>query len=476
MPFFARVVFLIMLQGLLTSGAARAQQPSAAADGEAAATALTPLDDYTSRTDPSTQWELERRVELPTHAELHVRLTSQTWRTADEVDRPVWRHALVIAVPTGCEAETALLFVTGGSERADDPGPMDERLRGIALATRSVVAELRCVPNQPLRLLTSDHPQRERYEDDLLAGSWIECMETGDPTWLAQLPMAKSAVEAMTAVQECLAQQPQGEAPAIERFTVSGASKRGWTSWLAAAVDDRVAAVAPIVIDVLNIAPSMEHHHASYGFWSEALGDYESHGLADRLDSPDSAAIRAIVDPYAYRDRYTMPKCLINASGDEFFLPDSSRFYFDDLPGEKHLSYTPNCGHSLAGSNALDALVAFHASVVHGLQRPTVSWTGGDDAAEHTVTCTARPTEAVLWRAVNPRARDFRYPVVGAAYKPTRLEPAADGAYHVSVTAPESGYSATFVRFAFDIGAAKPFRVSTPVWVAPDVEPFAERE
>ena len=180
--------------------------------------------------------------------------------------------------------------------------------------------------------------------------------------------MAKSAVAAMDAVQQALA--AQGDAPAIERFTVAGGSKRGWTSWLAAATDDRVAAVAPIVIDVLNIEPSIKHHHASYGFYSEALGDYERAGLAERLTSPEAAAIRAIVDPYSYRGRLTMPKCLINASGDEFFLPDSSRFYYDELVGEKHLSYTPNAGHSLKGSDALDTLVAFHAAVAHGVPRP----------------------------------------------------------------------------------------------------------
>ena len=37
-----------------------------------------------------------------------------------------------------------------------------------------------------------------------------------------------------------------------------------------------------------------------------------------------------------------MPKFMLNASGDQFFLPDSSQFYFDDLRGEKHLRYVPN--------------------------------------------------------------------------------------------------------------------------------------
>ncbi|MEO0530792.1 MAG: PhoPQ-activated protein PqaA family protein [Planctomycetota bacterium] len=454
----------LCLLTIATAAAIADAKPTVTADD------TTPLDAYTATPDPTFDWKVVKRNERDDCTELIVDLTSQRWRSEDEVSDPVWRHWLVIVVPKQATAETALLYIHRGSN--DAPERAGSRFREAALATNTVVAELQSVPNQPLRVLTSNAPQRDRYEDDLLAASWVECMETGDPTWLAQLPMAKSAVAAMTAVQEALAEE--ADAPAITRFTVAGASKRGWTSWLAAIVDDRVAAVAPIVIDVLNIEPSIRHHYACYGFYSDALGDYERAGLADRLTSPEGAAIRAIVDPYAYRQRLTLPKCLINASGDQFFLPDSSRFYFDDLVDEKHLSYTPNAGHGLGNTNALDTLVAFHAAVAHELPRPTVTWTGDHAAAEHVVTCSAEPTEAVLWRAVNPTARDFRHNIVGDAYKPTPLKPEADGTYRIAITAPPEGYSATFARFTFDIGGPKPFRISTPVWVAPDVEPFAD--
>ena len=54
-----------------------------------------------------------------------------------------------------------------------------------------------------------------------------------------------------------------------------------------------------------------------------------------------------IEDPYEYRDRLTMPKFLVNATGDQFFLPDSWKFYLGDLPGETHVRYVPNADHGL---------------------------------------------------------------------------------------------------------------------------------
>lgn len=45
----------------------------------------------------------------------------------------------------------------------------------------------------------------------------------------------------------------------VEKFLVSGASKRGWTAWLVGGVDDRVVAIAPIVMDMLNFQPVGGH-------------------------------------------------------------------------------------------------------------------------------------------------------------------------------------------------------------------------
>ena len=46
-------------------------------------------------------------------------------------------------------------------------------------------------------------------------------------------------------------------------------------------------AVAPIVIDVVNVIPSMTSHFNSLGFWSDAIKDYVNHRVTDRLLTPE---------------------------------------------------------------------------------------------------------------------------------------------------------------------------------------------
>lgn len=52
----------------------------------------------------------------------------------------------------------------------------------------------------------------------------------------------KAVVKAMDAVQEFTATLGSPVTP-VARYVVAGASKRGWTTWLTAAVDPRVVAI-----------------------------------------------------------------------------------------------------------------------------------------------------------------------------------------------------------------------------------------
>ena len=322
------------------------------------------LDRYMATADDSYAWKLLEQKAAPQGTSYSVHMTSQKWLRPDEVDRTEWEHSLTIVKPANVQADTALLFIGGGRNGGDERS-IDPKLAQVALATGSVVAELGMVPNQPLIFHGDGQP---RYEDDLIAYAWAHFLETGDKRWLPRLPMVKSAVRAMDTIQALMASEEGGPLE-VKRFVVAGGSKRGWTTWMTAAADRRVAGIMPIVIDMLNMDVSMRHHFSAYGFWAPAIGDYVHHGIMDQRYSPRYETLLGLVDPFAYRDRYTMPKCVINATGDQFFVPDSSQFYFDELPQEKHLCYVPNAEHSLDKTDALDTLIAFHYSIVHDVPR-----------------------------------------------------------------------------------------------------------
>jgi PhoPQ-activated pathogenicity-related protein len=167
----------------------------------------------------------------------------------------------------------------------------------------------------------------------------------------------------------------------------------------------------------------------------------------------------------------TMPKFMLNASGDQFFLPDSSRFYFDDLRGEKYLRYVPNTSHSLDKSDALESLQAFYSTIVKGTARPQFTWTFERDGSIKVVT-KQMPTEVRLWQATNPKARNFRIDILGPAYTSTVLTPSGPNTWVGRVDKPAAGWTAFFVETTFPSGGKHPFKLTSGVRVTPDTLPF----
>jgi PhoPQ-activated pathogenicity-related protein len=327
------------------------------------------------------------------------------------------------------------------------------------------------VPNQPLTF--HDSPERARYEDDLIAYTRVKHMATKEDSWLVRLAMVKSGVRAMDAIQQFLASEAGGRVR-VDQFVVSGGSKRGWTTWLVAAVDRRVIAIMPAVIDALNSEAITRHHYEAYGFFSAALNDYVRHGLfPDKIGTPEYRAILAIEDPYHYRnrERLRIPKYIVNASGDQFFLPDNSQFYFHDLQGEKYLRYAPNSRHNLAGTDARESMLAFYEAILRDDPLPKFSWNKNERSALR-VTVKDKPRMALLWQATNPNARDFRVDTIGNGYTSTEIREEKPGLYIGRASPPVRGFTAFFVELVYDSRGKYPFKFTTDVRVVPDVLPF----
>jgi len=427
----------------------------------------TALDRYVAAPDANYSWKLVSKMAVEGGTVFVVEMISQAYLTTNEVDRPIWKHWMVITKPDQVASSTGLLFIGGGSNERPAPTSPDGNIARIAAATKSVVTELRMVPNQPL---TFKGETKGRVEDSLIAYTWDKYLRTGDEKWPARLPMTKAAVRALDTITAFCASEDGGNVR-VDSFVIAGGSKRGWTTWTTAIVDKRVKAIVPIVIDLLNVVPSFKHHYQAYGFWAPAVGDYQAMRIMDWTDTPEYKKLMEIEDPYEYRDRLTLPKLILNAAGDQFFLPDSAQFYWEDLKGPKWIRYVPNGDHSLKNTDAQMTLLAFYWAQLNGKSLPEVTWKLDGDG-NYSAKTSVEPKAAKLWQATNPTARDFRLETLGPAYRSTDLKPGAEGDYRGKVVAPEKGWTAFFVEFTYDIGAPTALKLTTEIRVTPNTRPF----
>ncbi len=435
------------------------------------------LENYVHAADPSYTYSVARTVVGSGYTYYVLQMTSQTWRSSADVDKPVWQHWLELVVPTGAIGGTSLLYITGGSNSlGSPPSTPDSTMLSAALSTHTVTALLRQVPSEPLKFTDESFT---RSEDAIIAYSFDKYVNhIGDPgneTWPVLVAMAKSAVKAMDTVQSFVPTVASGQH--VNDFVVTGYSKRGWTTWLTAASDDRVRAIIPGVIDVLNMDEQMIHHYGYYGFFSPAIQDYQNENILQNIQMDPNQDLGRIVDPYKYlqNGRFDdMPKFVMNSSGDEFFVPDSSQYYFGDLPGtQNYLRYIPNTGHGL-NSSAGTSTLSFYDAIINNRTLPQYSWTIGQDGSITVQTAVGAATSVKLWQATNPSARDFRNAYnPGIVWTSTLLvnQGGPGGAvYSANLPTPATGATAFFIELTFPSGlSGNPYVFTTQVSVKSNI-------
>jgi PhoPQ-activated pathogenicity-related protein len=436
---------LLIITGSIFSAESGAARESAAKIAPAAADAIpSALEDYVTAPDDSYGYKVVGSEKVDGSTVHKLELTSQTWH-----DIP-WQHALYIYVPDNVQhKQTVLLFITGG--RIGGTPSMDDMKLGASLAKASAmpVAYLHQVPNQPLL--------GDKVEDDLISETFLRYVDSRDATWPLLFPMVKSATAAMTAIQDFGKKTYDVD---VEQFVVTGGSKRGWTSWLTAAADDRVAGVAPIVIDTLNLPAQMKYQLETWGEYSEQIADYTSKGLVDVMQNRPDLPLWQWVDPYTYRSELKLPKLLINGTNDPYWTVDALNLYWDALLGEKHVRYVPNAGHGLDGGReaALMTLAAFAQHVAEGEPLPQLEWEHSDNEGELqlTINSTPQPESVRLWVARSD-TKDFR----NAKWEATELTADGDGEEYVGVVKrSDKGHIALFGEATYKQGAL-PYNLST---------------
>jgi PhoPQ-activated pathogenicity-related protein len=379
-----------------------------------------------------------------------IALTSQTWQGAE------WKHWLSILVPDELTyPDAAILFITGGSTKSSSPkGDSAEALMLSSLATRSgaVMAILQQVPNQPL--------YGDLSEDRLVAFTFDKYLNGEGDDWPLLVPMVESAVRAMDTVQTYTEDSMQLN---IQDFIVSGASKRGWTTWLTAAADDRVLGIAPMVIDMLNLTPQMEQQQMTYGGFSDSIRPYTDLNIQARMRTGLGPKLRALVDPYEYRELLTLPKLIVLGTNDPFWTVNASSHYFPGLKNPKALFYLPNAEHGL-GLGILPTVASFFRATLSGNTLPELTWET-PTADNLTARWKDASGAARVWRAHSPD-RDFRE----VKWTPTDL----DGALscEAQLPTPAEGWNAAFIEVQFRDAKGRACRLSTEILVHPDTFPY----
>ncbi|QVP48066.1 PhoPQ-regulated protein (plasmid) [Salmonella enterica subsp. salamae] len=399
-------------------------------------------------------------------------LNSQTWSPQGVVSLERWQNGVDIYIPDSAREKNALVVINNGSNNNGSGTPVaptnfnEEELSRIAIATRTVVISVSNVPNQVLSYQGVTTPLGE---DNSVAYSWKLFIGDTHKYQDASLhiPMAASVSQAFRLAKKELTQQN------INKFIVTGASKRGWAAWLTALSDPDVGAVVPFAMDLLNTQKSLEHMYQSYGKnWPVAFYPYYNQGIDQQVGTDKFARLMRLEDPLTYLntdmgDRLKIDKYIINASGDDFYVPDNSHFYYGLLPGSKSLRVVPNSTHNGILSVAEQSLITFVNRFQEKQKLPEITenvQSRGDGKKELVVNFSEKPVAILQWTARNPAARDFRY-ACDIKYNSVPVSLATgDNTLSISLTTPDSGWQATYIEATFTDG----YVATTQVYITPD--------
>ena len=408
------------------------------------------LQKYVDKPEAAFEWKLKTKLDGEQSGDriYDLQFVSQIWQENK------WQHQLQVYRPQSVAPNsTIFLWVTGGSARPEYVAMGMELARKI----RAPVAFLYHVPNQPLL-------EGNLREDDLIAETFVRYLKTKDDNWPLLFPMVKSVIKAMDVLQ-AFGKKEWSEP--IDKFIVAGASKRGWTTWLTAAVDQRIKAIAPVVIDTLNMRAQMPRQLQAFGDYSSRLTPYSSRGLLPIPETPEGERLLSMVDPWAYRDRLTMPKLIVNGTNDFYWATDALNLYWDGIPADKWVLYVPNAGHNLRRqdrpqpdqlNDLINGLAAFSRHQITGTSMPKLSWKHEtvNGKLRLTIAATPAPTGARLWIAQTP-TRDFR--TAGWSEHKVSL---SDGKIVGEMPPPEKGHLAFFGELDYEIDGLR-YHLSTQV-------------
>lgn len=400
------------------------------------------LSQYIAKEDLNFEWKVVEQKALPFEMQKYdIEFVSQKWQDI------IWNHHLTLIMPKTFKDPTMVFLIIAGSWNKNDEDELNYA-SAIADGIGAPVAVLYDVPRQPLF--------NGLREDALISYTFMKVLETNDPEWALLLPMTKTAFRAMDVIQQFTEEKL---AISVDGFVVAGASKRGWTTWLTAAVDNRVMGICPMVYDNLNLPAQMKHHIDTWGSYSEQIDDYSTKDLPQKLASEEGQKLSSLVDPYTYKDQIIIPKLIVVGSNDRYWPLDAMNIYYDDLVGEKYILRVPNKGHDVGDFNrVINDAIAFFKKINDDIIFPNLEWNykETEEGLELSIDSDIDPKSVSVWTSLSD-TKDFR----DAKWQETKLEQ-KDGKYTYILNNPQQGYSAVFGEAVYPYGD-KEYYLSTEV-------------
>ena len=397
--------------------------PSGNCGGEGILPKRTELDDYVSVVDDVYGWtNSNASFTFPGYTAHFFNLTSLRYLTPELTDRSIWTHTMIYIIPTKVNpaCDTALIYATWGKNGK----PWKDDIQydtDIAVASQAALASgcpaiaLYEIPNQNLCFFDVPGKPFCGSEDSIIGYSFNRYLyQNKSADWLLLFPMVKATIRAMDAITDISATVFNN--PAITKFVIAGASKRGWTTWLVGSVDPvpgRIRAIIPFVLDAIGFRSFLDRQWESYQGYTFALQPYVDQGLATApVARPTEYARWAWnIDPYCYRQRLTMPKLAMNSVGDEFQLIDDQRTWAHEMPGEMKTILLKDADHMMVTNFGLvvKAFTGFYNSIIYGRPRPTYTWSIDDVSGMITLNSSVTPSSVdIIYQHTPTTLRDWR--------------------------------------------------------------------
>ncbi len=395
------------------------------------------LKSYVQKEDDSFEYTLSK-IQLYSNRQVSVTtfdMTSQEWQGEK------WNHKVQIYYPSQCTMKsTCLLLVTGGEPSTDKTATLVQA----CYALSAPVAVLYDIPNQPLF---------DKKEDALIAYTFEKAVEENDlVNWPLLFPMVKSVVRAMDLIEEFTKDNFE---TAISQFVVSGASKRGWTTWLTAGIGEaRVCGIAPLVFDFLKLSDQLTHQKQAYSELSDQLGDYSNIDILDMIETPEGKALLEAVDPFTNNAAMTCPKLIINGTNDQYWTLDSANLYFNDLKGTKnYLYYNVNGNHGAGNltvqnvSAILNTLKSFMMECAGESAMNNMKWTWSEDGEN--IVCRIKVDPALVSMVRTYDAEASRFDFRNVRWTPGQKFTRENDGFVFTTKKPTGSYKGAFAEVTF---------------------------